>query len=102
MSLRFAAPSLAPLARLTPDAVEAAMRGCANDNASEQPSDALLHAALRHFAAHGLAAAQHARQQAEAAHAAGDRATYEWWVEICRALDRRLARQLTDRGPIPA
>jgi len=66
----------------------------ANDNGSDRPSDAMLHAALRHFAEHGLAAAHRARRQAENALFAGDRQGYHWWLEICRALDRRMASEL--------
>ncbi len=67
----------------------------ANDNspltAGAEIDDALLRAALRHFAMHGLAAAQRARRQAEKAFFAGDRDAYQWWLGICRTLDRRLA-----------
>ena len=31
---------------------------------------------------------------ARAAARAGDRRGYEWWLEICRALDRRMASEL--------
>jgi len=54
----------------------------------------MLHAALRHFSEHGLAAASSARQQAEKAFHAGDREAYRWWLAICRALDGRMAREL--------
>ncbi|KLI63574.1 hypothetical protein AAV99_07360 [Aurantiacibacter marinus] len=57
-----------------------------------------LSAALRHFAKHGIAAAQNAREQAIAAGRAGDRQTFEWWLEICRALDRRMARGIDQAG----
>lgn len=63
----------------------------ANDNAESGASDAMLEAALRHFAAHGLGAAHAARAEAEAAFLAGDRASQEWWLGICRLLDRRMA-----------
>ena len=53
----------------------------------------LLHAALRHFAEHGLGAAREARAQAEAAFFAGDRQAYDWWLGITRTLDRRLAAE---------
>ena len=67
----------------------------ANDNGRARDSDDLmLHAALRHFAEHGLGAARAARRQAEAAFFAGDRQTYDWWLAVCRTLDRRLAAQL--------
>lgn len=63
----------------------------ANDNRGKSVNNTHLRAALRHFAQHGLAAADHARQQAMIAADAGDRQTFEWWLEICRALDRRMA-----------
>ena len=66
----------------------------ANDNGFDRTTDALLHAALRHFAQHGLAAAQRARKQAEAAFFADDRQSYQWWLEICRTLDRRMAAEI--------
>ena len=74
---------------------------CANDNdvTSAQygtPNDRgnILHAALRHFAVHGLAAAQNAANEATAARARGDETGYEWWYGICHALDRGIARRL--------
>lgn len=56
----------------------------------------MLHAALRHFAQHGLGAAREARRQAECAFFAGDRESYDWWLGVCRALDARIARSLED------
>ena len=50
--------------------------------------------ALRHFGAHGLKAAETARDMAEEAFRAGDEDSYRWWLGICRTLDARLARQL--------
>jgi len=81
---------------------------CANDNAVTPPrkgtsttNGKVIHAALRHFATHGLAAAQHASDLALAAHKRGDWAQFRWWRDICHALDRRLAstldRQCTKR-----
>ena len=69
----------------------------ANDNgelAGIQANDNLIHAALRHFANHGMGAAREARKQAETAFFAGDRQGYDWWLGICRALDKRIAGQL--------
>lgn len=62
----------------------------ANDNGA-RPHDVLLRDALKHFARHGLRAAEVARQNAERAFFAGDRPAYHHWLEICRALDRRMA-----------
>ena len=94
MSIRFAAPRHAIRNRMDDTAARVAYMFTANDNPVRQLSEATLHAALRHFAEHGLAAARHARQQAEAARQADDRQAFAWWREICRALDRRMAREL--------
>ena len=68
----------------------------ANDNspgigASALRGEQLLKAALRHFAEHGLSAAERARENAEAAFFASDREQYRWWMAICTALDRRMS-----------
>jgi hypothetical protein len=94
MTIRFAAPPQALAPRLSPREIGKACGLPANDNSGARASDAMLHAALRHFAEHGLAAAHRARRQAEAAFFAGDRQGYQWWLEICRALDRRMANEL--------
>jgi hypothetical protein len=95
MTIRFAAPRSALDPRLSRRRVREVCMLPANDNGTvERAHDAMLHAALRHFAEHGLAAAHRARKQAEAAFFAGDRQGYQWWLEICRALDRRMAREL--------
>lgn len=65
-----------------------------NDNGRLETSDHLLNAALRHFADHGLGAASEARKEAERAFFAGDRQAYDWWLSICRTLDRQIAAQL--------
>jgi len=77
----------------------------ANDNCAPRDTDRMLHAALRHFARHGLGAAREARRQAERAFFAGDRESYDWWLGICRTLDARIARALEntvvrDRVPV--
>lgn len=70
----------------------------ANDNpGAEEFDDRMLHAALRHFAEHGLSAARAARGHAEHAFFAGDRKGYDWWLGICRTLDRQLASELAQR-----
>lgn len=67
-----------------------------NDNDAPAGLDKMLHAALRQFAEHGIGAAAHARNQAERAFFSGDRDTYQWWLGICRTLDRRLAASLVN------
>jgi hypothetical protein len=79
-------PSAAPTTGARP-----ALPLAANDNATDLTRDGLLRAALRHFAEHGLGAAELAQQRAEKAFFAGNRKEYRHWLDICRALDRRLA-----------
>lgn len=71
-----------------------ARRQAANDNTLHQIRSAALHAALSHFARHGLAAARIAADLSEAARAAGDADGQAWWLDICRTLDRRMAARL--------
>lgn len=104
MTMRFAAARIAaasPLARALSRRVPDAP---ANDNGTES-DDHLLHAALRHFAQHGLGAASDAHRQAEAAFFAGEHESYRWWLGVCRTLDKRLAARLerkaaTCAGPL--
>lgn len=110
MTIRFAAafgtalaPACAPIAR---GLARRARERAANDNAMDPharrtasahrhaPDAEILRAALRHFSEHGLGAARAARVRAEAAFFAGDRDAYDWWLEITRTLDRRLAAQI--------
>lgn len=79
-----------PLARMLAPASDAP--AASNDNDQEPASAAMLEASLRHFAVHGLGAARAAREEAERAFFAGDRARYQWWLGICQVLDRRMAR----------
>jgi hypothetical protein len=94
MSIRFAAPPQARSIRMSEARARAAIVRPSNDNNASHSDDALLNAALRHIADHGMAAAPHARRRAEAAFFAGDRNAYRWWLGVCRTLDRRLAREL--------
>lgn len=71
------------------------VRKAAND-------EAMLGEALRHFARHGLSAAEHARRNAQAANLNGDAASCSWWIEICRRLDRRMAARFEKRLAKPA
>lgn len=70
----------------------------ANDNIDGISSDTLLRGALRHFAEHGLSAAERARENAESAFFAGDSEQYRWWLAICHALDRRMASAVAARS----
>lgn len=98
MSIRFAAAVRTPAHRMRPLQVRALARvQAANDNSLHQIRSAALHAALNHFARHGLAAARIAADMAEAAREAGNADAHAWWLDICRTLDRRLAARV-ERG----
>ena len=96
MTIRFAAANRGNLGSLVPHmfVVSIPLRA-ANDNMFGESSDMLLKAALRHFADHGLCAAEQARKNAERAFFAGDRPTYRWWLAICHTLDRRMAKAVS-------
>ena len=81
-----------------------ALARAANDNgdaaqmqAEASSFDHMMRAALKHFAEHGMGAAEEARRQAEQAHFTGDGEAYRWWLGVCRTLDRRLAARLEFR-----
>lgn len=99
MSIRFAAPAGRLPGRIDAATARRARFAPANDNGPALPApdfaDGALDAALRLFSRHGLAAATHARARAEDAFFAGDRPGYRRWLGICRALDRRMARELS-------
>lgn len=60
-----------------------------------------LRAALDHFARHHLNAAHDAHARARAALASGNEADFLFWAQICGALDRRLARTLSNPREVP-
>ena len=99
MSIRFAAPPSVLRNRIDGTRARRACGMPANDNGAKHTGEAMLNAALRHFAEHGLAAARHARSEAENALEAGDEQAYSYWLEVCRTLDRRMAQEL-DRKAI--
>lgn len=96
MPIRFAASLHRTCCRMPRTSVQTMHLRPANDNRARHVASLHLKAALRHFARHGLAAAENARQQAVAAAKAGDRESFEWWLEICRALDRRMANAIDE------
>jgi len=106
MSIHFAAAHSSNLAPINSSDVSLllarARKQVANDNVDfnerSQQNDQVLRAALRHFATHGLGAARVARAQAEKAFFQGDRETYDWWVDITRTLDRRLAASVSGQN----
>lgn len=97
MTITFAAsrkPASSPLLRA---AISGVPMRAVNDNAHARSNDALLHDALRHFAEHGLSAAEQARINAEEAFFGGDRDECRRWMDICRTLDRRMAEAVRTR-----
>lgn len=93
MSIRLA-PNR-PLRWLRPKGSPRILHRPANDNAAPAPHRDVLHAALRLFAEHGLAAAARAKAQAEAALDRGDAMQAARWHAITAALDSRLAANMT-------
>ena len=99
MTIHFAAARTASCSPIARALARRAIGRVANDNgAPAVSSDQVLKAALRHFAKHGLSAAREARAKAEEAFFAGDRQAYDWWLEITRTLDRRMALSLQEAG----
>ena len=92
-----AAPSATAVARLAFLQPAAQPVEAVNDNGADPQGDALLRAALRLFADHGLGAGHRAQTEAEAAFFFGDRERYRWWLAITRTLDRKLAVELAGR-----
>lgn len=93
MTIRFAAANTAGVSITARHTSRSATLVAANDNndATAGDSHQLVRAALRHFAQHGLSAAERARENAEAAFFAGNSDDYRWWMAICTTLDRRMA-----------
>ena len=69
----------------------------ARANTGGAKDEALLEAALRLFAAHGMSAARRASEAAQIAAEGGDNATAEWWIAVCAMLDGPLAKALQRR-----
>lgn len=92
MTLRFAAARPAALTySFARTHMVRILAQAANDNDDNGRRDAILRAALKHFAQLGLAAASDARDKARTAHFAGKPDDYRHWLGICRTLDRRMA-----------
>jgi hypothetical protein len=98
MTIRFAAARSGDSSVIVRTLTLASRRAAANDNEGRAavpgggfPRDPILRAALKHFARHGLGAAEQAHRNAERAFFAGKREEYRHWLAICRALDRRMA-----------
>ncbi|MBX9898658.1 MAG: hypothetical protein K2Y17_12355 [Qipengyuania sp.] len=101
MPIHFAAARCASRSPVARALARKAVRRAANDNpggAGECGLEArVLSAALRHFAAHGLRAAEEAALLAERAFRSGEADTCRWWTEVCHKLDRKLALDLKRR-----
>lgn len=100
MTIHFAAARPAANRHLAWRFTPAARQQAANDNGEEALNATLLRAALKHFARYGIGAAEQARDEAEQAFFANDRAGYDWWIAICRTLDRRIAANLDSLSPV--
>ena len=95
MSIRFAAAGSGECTFVSRVLTRPRLRPAANDTEHGMSRDEVLRSALRHFAAHGLSAADRAREHAEVAFFAGKRDEYRHWLAICRTLDNRLANAFT-------
>ncbi len=91
MTIHFAAARTTEVSALVRFLTGSVPLSAANDNGAGIGGDKVLKAALRHFAEHGLAAAELACENAEEAFFAGQRDEYRWWMSICAALDKRMA-----------
>lgn len=69
----------------------------ANDNTGSTSGNPVTHAALRLFAEHGLGAASHACEKAQAAVTDGNTRECRHWLSVCRMFDRRLANSWASR-----
>lgn len=95
MSVRFAAARCTARSPIARALARKAVARAANDNGDADSRtatfDATMRAALQHFADHGMGAAKEARALALRAHADGDADGCDWWLGICRTLDRKAA-----------
>lgn len=99
MTIRFAAAHPGGKSPLGAWRCRSASLCAANDNSRTLADQDILVAALRHFARHGLAAAERAGASALAAGTGGDRKACLHWLAVCRQLDRRMADRLSARLP---
>ena len=101
MPIHFAAARSASRSPVARALAKRAIRRAANDNpggAGECGIEArVMGAALRHFAEHGLRAAEEAATLAEQAWRAGEQDSCAWWTQVCHKLDRKLALELKHR-----
>jgi hypothetical protein len=98
MTIHFAAARTTEVSALVKFLTGSVPLNAANDNGAGIGGDKVLKAALRHFAEHGLAAAELACEKAQKAFFAGESYEYQWWMSICAALDKRMAAAVAFRG----
>ena len=95
MSVRFSAARCTARSPIARALARKAVAQAANDNGDAEGGaatfDTTIRAALLHFADHGMGAAKEARELALRAHSVGDAESCDWWLGICRALDRKAA-----------
>lgn len=101
MSIRFAAAGAGECTVVSRVLTRPRLHMAANDTDHGIARDQLLRQALRHFAIHGLSAADRAREEAEKSFFAGNREEYRHWLAICRTLDRRMAANAHMRHTAP-
>jgi len=98
MSIRYAAARpIAQPVHLTRAAQGRLQARAANDNGDAARHELVLRASLKHFAAHGLRAAEDAAERAAVAHHTGNSEDLRHWLEICRTLDPRRAARINAR-----
>jgi len=99
MPLRISTPFASCCPSLSANHLAACIATPANDDGQAELHDALVTAALRHFAYHGLDAARDAHREAESAFLAGKREATRRWLTICSLLAGRPVRR-RDAGPV--
>ncbi len=97
MTIHFAAARSHEISSLARILARPERRLASNDNGAAFADNTVLRAALKHFAAHGLAAAGQAQANADRAFVTGDAQAYRHWLAICTALDRRMAMRISAR-----
>jgi hypothetical protein len=102
MTIRFATASCGYSSVIARAVSAPMMYRPANDNLLSENDDSALWEALRHFARHGLRAAARAAEAAETALEAGDRESFEWWLEVCGKIDPSLSEALARKAGLTA
>lgn len=98
MSIRFAAAGSGECMVVARVLCRPRLQAAANDVDAAICHDTLLVSTLRHFATHGLGAAQEARRLAQEARRLNDQDRYRHWLAVCRHLDHRMAARIDGTG----